>query len=97
MERIAITVLSGGTINSQNHTITNRTQMDDEEESRRAAAVCENCGTAHSVRIGPVGDVRPIGTGQGTGCTCGNGNFRVLSDDKDLLTDIETTEQQRTE
>lgn len=71
--------------------------MSDEAESRRAAAICENCGTAFSVRIGPEGDVRPIGTGQGADCTCGDGNFRVLSDDADLLTDVESKNQRRIE
>lgn len=67
--------------------------MVDENETRRAAAICDNCGTAHSVRIGPEGDVRPIGTGQGTECTCGSNDFRILSDDADLVSDVTSPEQ----
>lgn len=53
-------------------------------DGRRAAAICKNCDAAHSVRIGPEGEIRPIGTGGGTECPCGDGDSRVLSDDPDL-------------
>lgn len=55
-----------------------------DSEINRAAAICENCGTAHSVRIGPEGEIRPIGTGRGTECTCGDGDLHILSDDSSL-------------
>lgn len=63
--------------------------MTGENEEQRAAAICDNCGTAHAVRLGPDGEIRPIGTGQGPGCTCGDGDFRILSDDATVLTDVE--------
>lgn len=63
------------------------------DENRRAAAICENCGTAHSVRIGPEGEILPIGTGRGPECTCGDGDFRIVSDDSDLVTDAESKTQ----
>ncbi len=71
--------------------------MGDDNKSRRAAAICENCGTAHSVRIGPEGDVRPIGTGQGPQCSCDDGDLHVLSDDADILADVDSEDQRRTE
>ncbi|RKD89278.1 hypothetical protein ATJ93_4111 [Halopiger aswanensis] len=63
--------------------------MVDEGERQRAAAVCENCGTAHAVRLGPDGEIRPIGSERATGCTCGNGDLRILSTDATVLEDVD--------
>ena len=71
--------------------------MGEEETSRRAAAICESCETVHSVRIGPDGGVRPIGTGQGAECTCGDTDFRVISEDRELLSDVESKERTQTD
>ncbi|WP_440766576.1 hypothetical protein [Natronorubrum sp. DTA7] len=54
--------------------------------------MCDNCGTAHAVRLGPDGEIRPIGTGQGPGCTCGDGELRIMSDDTAVLEDVEMEE-----
>lgn len=66
--------------------------MATENEKRRAAAVCDNCGTAHAVRIGPDGEIRPIGTGHGPECTCGDGDLRIMSDDADVLEDANSSD-----
>ncbi|ELY36283.1 hypothetical protein [Natronorubrum tibetense] len=66
--------------------------MAGEDDTQRAAAVCDNCGTAHAVRLGPDGEIRPIGTGQGSGCTCGDGTLRIMSDDTAVLEDVEMEE-----
>lgn len=39
--------------------------MTENTETQRAAAICDNCGTGHAVRLGPDGEIRPIGTGNG--------------------------------
>jgi len=64
-------------------------EMTEDSENQRAAAVCENCGTAHAVRLGPDGEIRPIGNGRDGTCTCGDGDFRILSNDATVLEDVE--------
>lgn len=71
--------------------------MVDGDEEQHAIAVCENCGTAHAARIGPDGEIRPISTGQGNDCTCGESDFQVFSDDEKLMADRNTKRQQQTE
>ncbi|WP_207591616.1 hypothetical protein [Halomontanus rarus] len=66
--------------------------MASDNEPRRAAAVCRNCGTAHAVRVGPDGEIRPIGTGHGTECTCGDGDLRAISDDAAVLEDVNASD-----
>lgn len=56
----------------------------DTEEERRAAGICEDCGTFYTMRISADGEAQPIGS-VGTRCTCGNEDFRILSDDPELL------------
>lgn len=63
--------------------------MVEDEEKQRAAAVCENCGTAHAVRLGPNGEIQPIGSGLDTSCTCENGDLRILSNDTAVLEDVD--------
>ena len=65
-----------------------RERMGEPRETKRAAAICTHCGSVQSVRIGSNGDVKPIGTGLGTDCTCGNSDFRVLSEDDGVLADV---------
>ena len=60
-----------------------------DKETQKAAAVCNNCGTAHSVRLGPDGEIRPIGTGHGSDCTCGDGDLRIMSDDASVLENVD--------
>ncbi|AEH39028.1 hypothetical protein Halxa_0427 (plasmid) [Halopiger xanaduensis SH-6] len=64
--------------------------MGNEDEKRRAAAVCESCGTAHAVRLGSDGEIQPIGSELANSCTCGNGDLRILSADKTVLDDVDT-------
>lgn len=47
-------------------------------EGARGAAVCENCGAIHVVRIDPDGDVRIVG--RTTTCGCGQDDYRILGD-----------------
>lgn len=63
--------------------------MAEEGERQRAAAVCENCGTAHAVRLGPDGEIRPIGSGRDETCTCGDGDLRILSNDGSVLEKVD--------
>lgn len=63
--------------------------MGEDSRTRRAAAICEQCGTAHSVKIDGDGEVFPLGTGAGPKCSCGESQFQILSDDEDILKDIE--------
>ncbi len=63
--------------------------MTGENEKQKAAAVCDNCGTAHAVRLGPDGEIRPIGTGKGPACTCEEGDLRIMSNDSDVLEDVD--------
>ncbi|UHQ97953.1 hypothetical protein HYG81_18630 [Natrinema zhouii] len=63
--------------------------MTEDNEKQRAAAVCDNCGTAHAVHLGPDGEIRPIGTGKGPACTCGDGDLRIMSDDTTVLEDVD--------
>lgn len=62
---------------------------DEEEENQRAVAVCENCETAHAVCLGPDGEIRPIGSGRGTACSCGDGELRIMSNDASVLEDVD--------
>lgn len=48
------------------------------EEKQRAAAICDNCGTVHAVRLSADGEIRPLGTGNGADCTCEDGDLRVM-------------------
>lgn len=66
--------------------------MAEENDAQRAAAVCENCGTAHAVRLGPDGEIRPIGTGRGPACSCGDENLRIMSNDSEVLEDVDMGE-----
>jgi hypothetical protein len=50
--------------------------MSGETENRRAAAICEQCGSCHVVRIKPDGTVRVIGTSGG--CGCGADDYHIL-------------------
>ena len=63
--------------------------MTNENEKQKAAAVCDNCGTAHAVRLGCDGEIQPIGTGHGSDCTCGDGELRIMSDDSSVLEDVD--------
>ncbi len=63
--------------------------MTEDGETHRAVAVCENCETAYAVRLGPDGEIRPIGTGRGPDCTCGDGDFRIMSDDASVHEDAD--------
>lgn len=56
-------------------------------ETERAAAVCDNCGTAHVVHLGPDGEIQPIGIGKKPACTCGDGDLRIMSDATTVLED----------
>ena len=60
-----------------------------ESENQRAVAICENCETAHAVSLGPDGEIRPIGTGRGPACSCGDGNLRIMSNDESVLEDVD--------
>jgi hypothetical protein len=46
----------------------------------KAAARCEECGSAFVVWVLPDGGIRPIGIDGG--CSCGGSGFRVLSEDR---------------
>ncbi len=61
----------------------------DEEENQRAVAMCENCETAHAVRLGPDGEIRPIGSGRGPACSCEDGDLRLMSNDASVLEDVD--------
>lgn len=50
--------------------------MTDEGDNQRAAAICEQCGSGHVVRVRPDGSVRVIGT-SGT-CACGGSDYHIL-------------------
>lgn len=63
--------------------------MGTDKTIQRAAAICKNCETAHSVRIDEDGVIIPIGTGKGPECSCGEADFRVFTNDADVLDDIE--------
>lgn len=63
--------------------------MAGKNEEQKAAAVCNNCGTAHVVYLGPDGEIRPIGTGQGPDCTCDNADLRIISNDAAILEDVD--------
>ncbi|APX97277.1 hypothetical protein [Natronorubrum daqingense] len=70
--------------------------MTERDEAQRAAAVCESCGTAHAVRLGPDGEIQPIGTGHGPKCTCGNETLQIMSTDAVVMEDAEDTEDAET-
>lgn len=53
--------------------------MTSEREARRAAAICEHCGSCHVVRIKADGTVRVIGTNGS--CECGGSDYRILGAD----------------
>ncbi|EMA38610.1 hypothetical protein [Halobiforma nitratireducens] len=46
------------------------------DDSRRAAAICTDCGNVFAVQVRADGTVRPIGTG--VTCSCGSDSFDVL-------------------
>lgn len=69
--------------------------MAGKNEKHRAAAICKNCGTAHAVRIGSDGEIYPIGTGQRPACTCGNGDFHLMSDDTDIQDNVDSKKPER--
>jgi hypothetical protein len=56
-----------------------------EEGKQRAAAVCDNCGTIHPIRIKRDGEIRLIGSAKKSGCPCEDPNFRILSNDASAL------------
>ena len=70
--------------------------MTERDETRRAAAVCESCGTAQAVRLGPDGEIQPIGTGHGPECTCGNETLQIIGNDAAVTEDAEDTETAET-
>lgn len=63
--------------------------MAGKNEIQKAAAVCDNCRTALAVHLGPDGEIRPIGTGRGPACSCGNGELRIMSNDRTVLEDVD--------
>jgi len=63
--------------------------MTEDGENQRAVAVCENCETAHAVRLGSDGEIRPIGTGRGPACSCREGELRIMSEDTSVLEDVD--------
>ena len=71
--------------------------MGSEEETNHAVAICKNCGAVHAARVGKDGDVRPISTGQGRDCTCGDGDFRIHSSDKNLTSSLDEKQHEETE
>ena len=52
--------------------------MSSEDESGRAAAVCDTCGAIYTVRTDVDGTIQPIGTGTDSGCTCGAGELQIM-------------------
>lgn len=64
--------------------------MLEDEDTKRAVAICERCEAVHSVRIGADGNVLPIGTGQGSECNCGDGEFRVLSESETVQSSVDS-------
>lgn len=63
--------------------------MANESDTKRAAAICEQCGAATAVRVDSDGKIRPIGSGTGECCTCENADLRIMNDDSDILEDVE--------
>lgn len=51
------------------------------EKKQRAAAICDNCGSVHAVRLRADGEIRPLGTGNGTDCTCEDSDLRIMDHD----------------
>ncbi len=50
--------------------------MSGKSTNQRAAALCEQCGSCHVVRIKPNGSVRVIGTSGE--CSCGADDYHIL-------------------
>lgn len=51
--------------------------MDEDDESRKVAAVCEACGSAYAAVERANGDLHPVG--RPDGC-CSDSKLRILSD-----------------
>lgn len=82
-------------INSTAHKQELEPNMARENEDHRAAAICKNCGTVHAARVGSDGEIYPIGTGQGPDCTCGDGDFHLVSDDADIQDTVNSKTPER--
>lgn len=68
-------------------------QQTEEAQPRRAAAICEDCGSCHVVRVRPDGTIRVIGTNGS--CECGGSEYRVLGPKHAGGTDAEATRGER--
>ncbi|WP_255193006.1 hypothetical protein [Natronobeatus ordinarius] len=51
--------------------------MTNEPVRKKAAAQCKNCKNIFASEVWGDGSIRPIGVKRG--CTCGNGEFRLLA------------------
>ena len=49
------------------------------DDTRRAAAKCDNCGAIFAARVLPDGTIRPIG--QRESCSCDETSLRLLEGD----------------
>lgn len=67
--------------------------MTEQGDTRRAAAICEHCGSCHVVRIEPDGTVRVIGTNGS--CGCGESDYRVLGPEHPTGTETDGTTGER--
>lgn len=76
-------------INSHNHT--HHVIIMIASDNHREAVICQNCGPLNQLESAQRGGgIRLIGSKE---CACGDGDFRVVSADTEVLTEIKSNEQ----